>query len=82
MALALGLVDIVSPAGEARAHADSLAQKIASLPSLAVRSVKRYQRESGRSCIAESDDIASKMFADHCFTEQARATLSRFRKAK
>jgi enoyl-CoA hydratase/carnithine racemase len=82
MALALGLVDMISPVGEARAHADSLALRLASLPPIAVRSVKRYQRKSGRACAADADEIASRMFTDHCSTEQARTTLSRFGKAK
>ena len=81
-AYVMGLVDILSPVGEARAHADSLAQRLASLPTIAVRSVKRYQRESRRACAADADELASRMFTEHCSTEQARITLSRFGKTK
>ncbi len=79
---ALGLVDIVCPPGESLARAEALADSIALLPPLAVKSVKAYQRSPERIHTRAADALASETFQEHCGTDAARLTLARFAKGK
>ena len=74
----LGLVDIVTAPDGAREHAEKLADRIAQLPPLAVRSVKAYQRSSDRVPAMAADQLASRAFQSHCATARAQLTLNKF----
>jgi enoyl-CoA hydratase/carnithine racemase len=74
----LGLVDIVTGPDGAQERAEKLADRIAQLPSTAVRSVKAYQRSADRKSAVEADQLASQEFQLHCATTQAQLTLNKF----
>lgn len=74
----LGVADYVAPDGEALQRAIELAQRIASMPDLAVTAVKQYfaphvnyQGETG-------DEIANRLFEQNCEHPVAKATLHKF----
>lgn len=75
---AIGLVDQLCDADEARATAMALAAQLAALPPVAARSVKRYLRERNPSNTAGADKLASDHFISHCQLAHAKATLARF----
>lgn len=79
-AQAAGLVDILTDKGGARQHALAIADRLAALPPVAARSVKRYLRDTFGRDLKAADLAASQLFIKHCHTDHAQATLARFGK--
>lgn len=79
-AQAAGLVDILTDKGGARQQALVIADRLAALPPVAARSVKRYLRDRDALDLKAADLVASQLFVKHCHTEDAQFTLARFGK--
>lgn len=77
-AKSIGLVDTLCADGQALATALELAESWARLPAAARRSIKRFLREHHASTPAEADAAASELFVQHCASDAAQTTLSRF----
>lgn len=76
----VGLVDVLTDPGGARARAIAIAEQLADLPPIAARSVKRYLRDRDGSNLIAADATASQLFVKHCHTAHAQGTLARFGK--
>lgn len=74
----LGLVDVLCDAGQARTQAMTIADRLAALPALAARGVKRYLRDTDRTGPEEADRLASRIFIQNCEGAEAKATFARF----
>lgn len=74
----LGVADVLAPAGEALAATAALAQKLAKLPSEAVKSVKKFYEPFAANDSEQLDQIASRLFAQDCESASAKSTLARF----
>ena len=74
---ALGLAEIVVPAGEVEERSLKLAQRLASLPAQSVTSTKRFFREHFP-VPANLDDKARAVYGEDCLGADAGSTFRRF----
>ena len=74
---ALGLAEIVVPAGEVEERSLKLAQRLASLPAQSVTSTKRFFREHFP-VPANLDDKARAVYGEDCLGADAASTFGRF----
>lgn len=77
-ALRLGVADVVAADGEVLEKACSLAQRFAALPTVAVRSTKRFFEAAIAGSSEQLDTEASRLFASDCEGEEAKALLAKF----
>lgn len=81
-ALRIGLVNRVAEPGRALDEATQLARKIADLPPVTVRTIKRLTYQSMRIDLQTSLDLASSHFAVVASTEDAGEALSAYREKR
>lgn len=77
-ALRLGVADLIADPGQSKARALDLAAKLAALPPKAVAGTKQFFELLSVGDGERLDRLASRLFADHCDSDPARAVLSKF----
>lgn len=74
----LGVADTVVPDGDVLQKACQLAEKLADLPANAVASTKRFFETAAAASAEQMDAEASRLFAQDCQGDAAKAVLAKF----
>lgn len=74
----LGVADALASDGQALQDACILAAKLAALPAYAVASTKRFFEATNTASAEQMDAEASRLFANDCEGEEAKALLAKF----
>lgn len=77
-ALEIGLASHVTPAGGAKAVADSLVSRLLAKPSEALRQSQRLLRHGTRDAILERMELESRAFAERLDSAEAKSAISAF----